>query len=125
MAHILVIEPDTVLASIMKQYLLGMEFEVGLTHNAQKAIVYSDENRPDTVVLELAIPDHNGIEFIQEFRSYNDWTEIPIVVYSHIPPEDTGLTAEEWRKHGVHHYLYKPATGLAHLGNVLRRVNPA
>lgn len=119
MAHILVVEPDTVLAGIMHQYLLGMDFEVGVSHTAQKAIAYSDNQRPDVVVLELAIPGHNGIEFLQEFRSYSDWTHIPVVIYSHIPAEDAGLSHEEWRQHGVHQYLYKPTSGLAQLGKVL------
>lgn len=123
MAHVLIIEPDTVLASIIRQYLLGMDFDVSLSHTAQKAIIHSDQNRPDMVVLELAIPDHNGVEFLQEFRSYADWTDIPVVIYSHIPPEDAGLSPDEWRQHGVDHYLYKPATGLAHLAKVLQRID--
>lgn len=122
MAHILIIEPDTVLASIIKQYLLGLEYDVSLTHNAQKAITYSDERRPDAIVLELAIPDHNGVEFLQEFRSYADWMQIPVIIYSHIPQEDTGLSRVEWRKHGVHSYLYKPTSGLEHLAKALQRI---
>lgn len=122
MAHVLVIEPDITLASIIRQYLLGLEYEVSLIHDARKAIAHADNYSPDMVVLELAIPNHNGVEFLQEFRSYPDWLNVPVVVYSHIPPEDTGLSEQDWQKHGVHHYLYKPTTGLERLAKVLQRL---
>lgn len=80
----------------------------------------ADEAKPDAVILELAMPEHNGIEFLQEFRSYADWLDVPIVVYSHIPREDTGLSIADWQKYGVVGYTYKPTTSLKQLASILR-----
>lgn len=120
MASVLLIEPDVSLAEAVSTFLEGSDFEVVFCHSSQAAITQADEHRPDIVVLELSIPDHNGVEFLQEFRTYPDWIDIPVIVYSHVPLEDTGLSKAEWRKHGVQEYLYKPTVGLAELAKTLR-----
>lgn len=115
MTSVLLVEPDRALAKTMAEFLREQELDVRIAVSSQQAIRLADEQRPDIVVLELAIPGHNGIEFLQEFRSYADWLEVPVVIYSHVPVENTGLTLREWRKHGVVDYLYKPVVGLERL----------
>jgi DNA-binding response OmpR family regulator len=117
---VIAIEPDTALAGTLRSYLTNLDFEVCAVSSAQEAIIESDQRRPDIIVLELAMPGHNGIEFLQEFRSYADWLGIPIIIYSHIPREDTGLSDTAWQKYGVVEYLYKPTTSLERLVHVMR-----
>lgn len=116
MANVLVVEPDKNLASILEKFL-ARSFNVALCLESQKAISAADGAQPDIVVLELALPEHNGLAFLQEFKTYTDWIDIPVIVYSHIPVEDTGLSLAEWKKQGVNAYLYKSTTSLATLKN--------
>jgi two-component system response regulator AtoC len=120
MPHILVIEPDKTMAATIRQYL-EPRFEVSVCHDAQSAISAADESRPDVVVLELAMPKHNGAAFLQEFRTYPDWIDIPVIIYSHIPREDTGLSEHEWHKLGVVTYQYKTTSKLANLSNAIEQ----
>lgn len=120
MSYVLVVEPNHKLARTLKQHLLQNNFKASFALTAQDAIIQADDRKPDVVILELAMPEHNGIEFLQEFRSYADWLEVPIVVYSHIPREDTGLSPTEWKKYGVVEYAYKSATGLNQLSGIVR-----
>lgn len=120
MTYVLVVEPDRTLARTLKQHLVGNNFKATAALTAQDGIIMADEAKPDVVVLELAMPEHNGIEFLQEFRSYSDWLQIPIVVYSHIPREDTGLSIADWQKYGVVAYTYKPTTNLKQLSGIIR-----
>lgn len=120
MAYVLIVEPDRALAETLQRYLAARHFKARAVSSAQDGIIQADQRTPDIVVLELAIPEHNGIEFLQEFRSYADWLKVPIVVYSHIPREDTGLSKADWQKYGVVGYLYKPTVGLERLARVLR-----
>lgn len=106
----------------IKKYLNNNKFDVKLALNSQDALSIADKNKPAAIVLELAIPRNNGIEFIQEFRSYSDWISIPIVVYSHIPQEDIGLNNKEWLSYGVHEYLYKPTKSLKNLTSALQDI---
>jgi two-component system KDP operon response regulator KdpE len=115
MTYVLIVEPDQALARTLKQHLTQNEFKATVALTAQDGIIQADNAKPDVVVLELAMPEHNGIEFLQEFRSYADWLDVPIVVYSHIPRGDTGLSVADWQKYGVVEYLYKPTSGLRQL----------
>lgn len=117
--RVLLLEPDKSLGQVIKKYLNGKGFEVITSSTSQDAISKADLKKPDLVVLELAVPLNNGVEFIQEFQSYADWINIPLIVYSHIPLEDTGFTQQDWLRHGVRHYLYKPTSDLAKLSRVV------
>ncbi len=120
MPRILVVEPDTALASIAAQYLTKHGHEVTTCPSAQAAISAADSAPPDMVILELAMTTDNGIAFLQEFRSYTDWLEIPIIIYSHIPRDDIELSAADWRKRGVVSYLYKSTATLASLNDSIQ-----
>jgi DNA-binding NtrC family response regulator len=122
MAHILFIEPDQNVADIMQKYFQekAPDLSVSFCNDAQSAISQADEQKPDLVVLELAVPNQNGIAFLQEFRSYTDWLDVPVIIHSHIPADNTGLTRSEWQKYRVAAYLYKPTTRLEDL---LRTIN--
>lgn len=121
MTNVLVVEPDKNLAPILKKFL-ERSFNVSLCLESQKAISAADAAQPDIVVLELALPEHNGLAFLQEFKTYTDWIDIPIIVYSHIPLEDTGLNLAEWKKQGVNAYLYKSTTSLVDLKNNISNI---
>ena len=117
MDRVLLVEPDRQLAPAIEKYLRNGGLEMDIAHNAQEAVSLADKNKPAVVVLELAMPKNNGIAFLQEFRSYTDWIDVPVIIYSRIPREDSGLSAAEWQKQGVVEYLYKPTATLASLLN--------
>ena len=112
MPDLLILEPDPDLAGTLSKFL-APDFSLRTVHDAQTAIEQADEQTPDLVILELAMPRNNGVAFLQEFRSYTDWRRVPVIIYSLIPREDTGHNMPEWEKHGVKAYLYKPVTSLA------------
>lgn len=91
------------------------EISAVAAHNAQDAIKKADENTPDIIVMELLIPRHNGLEFIHEFRSYPEWLDIPIILYSNISREELGLEDSNLYEMGIVRYLYKPTTSLENL----------
>lgn len=122
MKHVLLVEPDEALAEAIRSYIENGEITVNCATDAQQAISEADARQPDAVILELAMPSHNGVEFLQEFRSYPDWMKVPVIIYSHVPPEDTGLSEADWHKAGVIDYLYKPAAGLSRLASALQQV---
>jgi len=62
--------------------------------------------------LELQLASHNGIEFLYELRSYNDWQSIPVIIHSLVPATAFTNIAPEL---GVVSYLYKPTTTLKKL----------
>ncbi|HTB48920.1 MAG TPA: response regulator [Verrucomicrobiae bacterium] len=116
MSHILLVEPDRVLAETYYRALTSARHKVVVCAGAQAAILAADERKPDLVILELQLIEHSGIEFLYEFRSYGDWQTIPVIIHSQVPPGEfttnRGLLKDEL---GVQAYLYKPHTSLRHL----------
>jgi DNA-binding response OmpR family regulator len=121
--NILLVEPDKVLAKTYAALLQGDGHTLIWSPNAQQAIFAADELKPDLVLLELQLVSHSGIEFLYEFRSYQDWQTIPVIILSHVPPAEF-LDSHELlqRELGVVEYLYKPHTTLSKLRRMVDRL---
>lgn len=122
MADILLIEPDRILTRIYCAYLRERGHIVTAAFGAQAAVQELDMHKPDVVVLEMQLAGHNGIEFLYELRSYPDWQDIPVVLHTMVLLESLKLSADLLRAMGVTQYLYKPATLLHHLEEVVNEV---
>jgi DNA-binding response OmpR family regulator len=115
MARILVIEPNITLAKIYKTILARNKHKIWLAKNAQEAINLADKNKPDIVILELQLPQHNGLEFLYEFRSYQEWRNTPVIIQSLVSPNEFKDNFILWHKLGIRDYLYKPKSTLLQL----------
>ncbi|HMH30950.1 MAG TPA: response regulator [Methylomirabilota bacterium] len=126
MAQVLLIEPDHVLAKTYGQALVSDGHHVVAAATAQAGVQAADAVKPEVVVLELQLVEHSGIEFLYEFRSYQDWQDIPVLVQTQVPPAEFN---ENWRllknELGVRAYLYKPHTSLRELLAHVKQHNPA
>ncbi|HSX35520.1 MAG TPA: response regulator [Patescibacteria group bacterium] len=119
MAHILFLEPNTVLAQTYARALQATGHSVACATSAQSAIDAADKQAPDLVIVELQLPAHGGIEFLHEFRSYPEWQHVPVVVNTVITPSKMVPVAEALaRDLGVTTICYKPQTSLQELLNI-------
>lgn len=121
MSHILLIEPNTLLAKTYTETLEHAGHSVAHANGAQAAVNAADSRQPDMVILELQLPQHSGIEFLHEFRSYGEWQHIPVVIHTMIPAASLADSAGVLRRDlGVRVILYKPQTTLHDLVRVAR-----
>lgn len=111
-ADILIIEPLEDLAKVLARAFKRNGLSSKIATSAQEAIHQADKTPPKLVLLELLIPGHNGLEFIHEFRSYPEWLKIPIILYSHLAPEELGLSVDSMADLGIAQHFYKPTTSL-------------
>lgn len=122
MSHILLIESNTVLADLYTQALQHHGHSVACASGAQAAIDAADAQQPELVILELYLPEHSGLEFLHEFRSYPEWQDVPVVVHTALPPNRLGAATEALRRDfGVCEVLYKPRTTLQVLARIVRQ----
>ncbi len=119
LANILIVEPDTVLSNIYKDFFTKAGFEVVLCNDGQKAIDAVDNAKPDLIILELQLTSHNGYEFLYELRSYKEWQTIPVIINTLIPESKTRLNSNNIHDLGVVGYLYKPTSSLEKLKNLV------
>jgi CheY-like chemotaxis protein len=99
------------------------EWECYFAADARTAILQADDVKPDVVVVELSLAGHSGLEFLYEFRTYDDWRDIPIIVYTTIrlQPEVTASTA--WKQLNIARYLYKPNVTLKTLKDAVEKLH--
>lgn len=122
MSNVLLIEPNRVLARTYHLALEAAGHTVQTCGTAQAGILAADDLNPDVVVLELQLVAHSGAEFLYEFRSYPDWLQVPVVVHTHVPPQQFSQSFNAiQRQLGVVEYLYKPTTTLAALTASVQR----
>jgi len=114
--HVLLIEPDIIQAANYSEALRRAGHSVAHARSAQSAVQLADTgNKPNVVVLELQLPQHNGIEFLYEFRSYPEWQMIPTVIHTFVPAHELQHGVTLTKELGVCKILYKPTTSLQEL----------
>jgi DNA-binding response OmpR family regulator len=85
MKRMLLVEPDVVMGKMLVSEAKGRKLSVSWSKTAESAIHAADDKKPDFVLMELQIAKHNGLEFLYEFKSYSEWIDIPVFIYTSLP----------------------------------------
>lgn len=121
MSNILLIEPNTLLAKTYTEALQHAGHIVAHVMGAQAAVDAADRQTPDIVIAELHLPGHSGIEFLHEFRSYAEWTGIPVILNTVLTAGQIAPALEALHRDlGIREVLYKPRATLQDLVRVVR-----
>ncbi len=118
-AHILVVEDDNAVAKLMAATMESQDYQYRIASTGASAIMEALSYKPEVMILDLGLPDTDGIEVIKKIRT---WSNIPIIVVS-ARSEDTDKVAA--LDAGADDYLTKPFSVdelLARLRVALRRV---
>ncbi|MCJ8307499.1 MAG: response regulator [Rhizobiaceae bacterium] len=116
--HIIVIEDETTLAGVIKDYLVDAEMKVTLLHDGTAAVQTILGVQPDLVVLDIMLPGKDGITICREVRAQS---EVPIIMETAKVDEIDRLLGLEL---GADDYLCKPFSPrelVARVKAVLRR----
>lgn len=111
---ILLVEPDSLVAEVFQKALQGKGYSVLSVASAQQAITVINKQKPKIIILELQLRLHNGIELLNEIRSYPDTSEIPVILLTYVPEQDI-LPFIRGKQYKVEKYLYKPQTTIEKL----------
>jgi len=115
---IVVVEDENNIRRFIKLALESQGFQVFEADSLQRGLIEAGTRRPDLVVLDLGLPDGDGVDFIRDLRT---WSEIPVIVLSARSAETDKVTALD---SGADDYLTKPfgtAELLARVRAQLRR----
>jgi len=100
---ILVIEDESNIRSFAKTILEANDYQVLTADTCKNGIMMFSSHRPDLILLDLGLPDKDGIEFIKTVRSLRDTT--PILVLSARTNESDKVEALDF---GANDYITKP-----------------
>ena len=76
---ILVVEDDTPVHNLITTTLKTHDYKYISAKNGAGAIMEASTHNPDIVLLDLGLPDIDGVEVIEKIRS---WSNMPIIVIS-------------------------------------------
>lgn len=121
---IIFIDNDKILAESCTKALAYSGYKTVWCQNADEAIKQADLLLPSAIILEINLKNHNGVEFLYEFRSYPEWQKVPIIIYSWLPKKSLNINPSVWRALNICEYIYKPTGTLRHLINALSKHVP-
>ena len=102
MPQILVIDDDPGLLSVCSVGLRALGHAVRTAETGNEGITQAAVRAPDVIVLDLGLPDLDGLDVCKRIRT---WSEVPIIVLSADGSEDRKVDALE---HGADDYMTKP-----------------
>ena len=99
---ILVVEDDAPVRNLITTTLKAHEYKFITAQNGNNAIMEASSHNPDIVLLDLGLPDIDGIEVIERIRT---WSDMPIIVISARSEDKDKIDALDA---GADDYLTKP-----------------
>ena len=100
--QILVVEDDTSVKNLMITTLRTNDYKYIVAESGEEAIRQASTCNPDVVLLDLGLPDIDGVEVIKKIRS---WSDMPIIVISARSEDADKIEALDA---GADDYLVKP-----------------
>ncbi len=100
--QILIVEDDTSVKNLMTTTLKAHDYKYIVAETGEDAIKQASTYNPDIVLLDLGLPDIDGVEVIKKIRT---WSNMPIIVISARSEDADKIEALD---NGADDYLTKP-----------------
>ncbi|HEX7646121.1 MAG TPA: two-component system response regulator KdpE [Noviherbaspirillum sp.] len=119
---VLLVEDEPQIRQFVRASLEGEGWRVCEAETMQRGLIDAGSRRPDLIILDLGLPDGDGVDYIRRVR---DWSSVPVIVLSARSDEMEKVAALDA---GADDYLTKPfgvAELLARTRAALRRKHQA
>ncbi len=120
MAKILSIE-DCIETQIIIKRVLETCYDLTISYNLKSARQFINQNDYDLILLDLVLPDGEGLQFFKELSFSNSASQVPVIILSGLSDVDTKVKGFEF---GADDYITKPfeySELKARIASVLRR----
>lgn len=102
MINVLIVEDELAISRFLRTALEADGLRVYEAGTLQRGLLEAATRKPDLVILDLGLPDGDGLDFIRDVRQ---WSQMPIIVLSARVEEDDKIAALDA---GADDYLSKP-----------------
>lgn len=114
-ATIIVIEDEVQIRRLLRTTLVSEGYHVIEAETGKQGLTEASMSKPDLIILDLGLPDMDGVEVVKELRT---WSSVPIIVLSARSQESDKVSALDA---GTNDYLVKPFG----VGELLARIRVA
>ena len=122
MKTILVVDDEPKITQLVSDYLMRAGFETRVAHDGKTALSHARTDKPDLIVLDLGLPQLDGLDFTRELRKTSN---VPIIMLTARSEESDKLIGLEL---GADDYVTKPFSPkelVARVRTVFRRIENA
>lgn len=116
--HVLVIDDDAKLRTLLSEYLTGFGYEVSTLEDGTKVMETVHGTSPDMIILDVMLPDRDGFDILRELRGSS---RVPVIMLTAKGEDEDRIVGLEM---GADDYLPKPFNPrelLARMKAVMRR----
>ena len=99
---VLVVEDDKPIRNLITTTLKMNDYRFITAVRGREAVMLSASHKPDIIILDLGLPDIDGVEVIEHIRT---WSDVPIIIVSARSEDRDKITALD---KGADDYLTKP-----------------
>lgn len=103
----------------MSSYLEATGYPIITAENPQNAIALTWQHQPDIIILDISMPERDGLEAIDQLRADPNLVEIPIIALATLTKSGDET---KYLEAGANHYLAKPIR-LRELVRLLEEIN--
>jgi len=119
---ILIADDEPSIVDFLSYYLISKGHIVNTAFDGKEAILKSKEFQPDIILMDVNMPEKNGIDATREMRRIPGFEEIPIILLTALTSEEHEITG---LKAGADDYIKKPVRPEilnARISSALRRM---
>jgi two-component system KDP operon response regulator KdpE len=102
LAHILVIDDEPQILRALRTILSAHQYRVTVARSGEEGLALAAAEQPDIIILDLGLPDMDGIQVCEQLRQ---WTQVPVIILSVRSEEREKVRALD---RGADDYLVKP-----------------
>lgn len=120
--RILIIDDEYSIRNILKINLASKNYLIEEAFNGKSGLIKAKEFHPHLIILDLSLPDTNGLDVLKELRS---WTKIPILILTVHDDEslkvrllDAGADDYLCKPFGINELLARVRVGLRNHGHI-------
>ena len=104
MTKIAIIEDDQVINQMYRMKFEAAGFDVATASDGEAGVAIVKKFHPDLILLDLQMPNMNGVEALSLIRALPSHKQTPVIVLTNIGEEEA---PDGLRKLGVHSYIVK------------------
>jgi len=107
--RLLIVDDELLIRDLLYDYFSARDFDIAVAETSQRALALMTETHFDTVIVDLKMPDMDGLQLTEEIRQHHG--SLPIIIITGYPSVESAIEA---LRHRVDDYFIKPVN-LAHL----------
>lgn len=107
--RLLIVDDELLIRDLLYDYFAARDFEIAVAESGERALSLIEEERFDTIILDLKMPDMDGLQLTEEIRQHQ--RRVPIILITGFPSVESAIEA---LRHRIDDYFIKPVN-LTHL----------